>query len=71
MNETTDPNQSNFIPDPKKHLYISIAKSAVRILACADAIYLAALADSIPYSIIVLAAGMLVAELLGLAEEMV
>jgi hypothetical protein len=70
MIEKTDPDQFK-TPDPKKHLYISIAKSAVRILACADAIYLAALADSIPYSIIALAAGMLVAELLGLAEEMV
>lgn len=49
--------------DPsKKHFYISIIKSALRISACGFALYTG--------SIVWLASGLLVAELLGIAEEL-
>ena len=45
----------------KWHLYISFIKSAVRIIACALSLIL--------QSLTALAAGMLIAELLGVLEE--
>jgi hypothetical protein len=45
----------------KWHLYISFIKSAIRIIACALSLILQSLS--------VLAAGMLLAELLGVLEE--
>jgi len=53
-------------PEPKdpskKHFYISIIKSTLRIGACAIALYTG--------SIVWLASGFLIAELLGIAEEL-
>jgi hypothetical protein len=55
-----------FVPQPrdpnKKHFYISIIKSTLRIGACAIALYTG--------SIVWLASGFLIAELLGIAEEL-
>ena len=50
-------------PDPKKHQYVSFIKSAVRIAAC-----VCGLASG---HIVGLAAGLLVAELIGVYEELV
>jgi len=62
MNEKTNPNQSNFIPDPKLHLYISLIKSGLRLAA----------GTALIYSDLVLAGALLIAaELLGIAEELV
>jgi hypothetical protein len=49
-------------PDPKKHKYISFVKSAIRILACVALAY---------YEIQAAAVLLAVAELVGVAEEMV
>ena len=53
-------------PEPKdpskKHFYISFVKSAIRIGACGLALYTG--------SIVWLASGFLIAELLGIAEEL-
>ena len=46
----------------KKHFYISLVKSAVRITGCAVCLYTG--------SVVWLASGFLVAELLGIAEEL-
>ena len=46
----------------KKHFYISLVKSATRILGCAVCLFTG--------SIVWLAGGLLVAELLGIAEEL-
>ena len=46
----------------KKHFYISMVKSAVRIAGCAVALFTG--------SVFWLAGGFLVAELLGIAEEL-
>jgi hypothetical protein len=46
----------------KKHFYISLVKSAVRIAGCAVCLYTG--------SVFWLASGFLVAELLGIAEEL-
>ncbi len=49
--------------DPsKKHFYISMIKSGMRILGCTVALFTG--------SVIWLASGLLVAELLGIAEEL-
>lgn len=50
-------------PDPKKHLYISLVKSIVRIGGAGAAIYTG--------SIVILAASLLAAEVIGIAEELV
>lgn len=57
----TKPSQTQ-IPDPKKHKYISLAKSALRIVACGFLAY---------YEIQAAAVLFLIAELLGVAEELV
>ena len=53
-------------PEPKdpskKHFYISLVKSAIRIAGCVVALFTG--------SIVWLASGLLVAELLGIAEEL-
>lgn len=53
-------------PEPKdpskKHFYISLVKSAIRIAGCVVALFTG--------SIFWLATGLLVAELLGIAEEL-
>ena len=46
----------------KKHFYISLVKSATRIAGCAVCLYTG--------SVVWLASGFLVAELLGIAEEL-
>ncbi len=46
----------------KKHFYISLVKSIVRIAGCAVCLYTG--------SVVWLASGFLVAELLGIAEEL-
>jgi hypothetical protein len=46
----------------KKHFYISLIKSAVRIAGCGVCLYTG--------SVVWLASGFLVAELLGIAEEL-
>ena len=46
----------------KKHFYISLVKSAIRIAGCVVALFTG--------SIFWLATGLLVAELLGIAEEL-
>jgi len=51
------------IPDPVKHKYISFAKSAVRIAAGLFLIW--------PQSVILAGIFLIVAEILGVAEEMV
>jgi hypothetical protein len=62
MNEKTDPNPSNFIPDPKLHLYISLVKSGLRLGA----------GTALVYGDLVTAGALLIAaELLGIAEELV
>lgn len=54
------------MPEPvdvsRKHFFISIVKSAVRILGCGVCLFTG--------SVIWLAIGFLVAELLGIAEEL-
>ena len=50
------------LPDPKKHKYISFAKSAVRIMAFGFLAY---------YEIQTAAVLLIVAELVGVAEELV
>lgn len=50
------------IPDPKKHKYISFIKSGLRIVACCFLAYYEIQAAAILFA---------VAELLGVAEEMV
>ena len=49
-------------PDPKKHQNISFIKSAIRIAACFA---------GVGGSIALLAAGLLLAEIVGVYEEMV
>ena len=46
----------------KKHYYISLAKSAIRILAAAS-IFIT------PYGLNILAGGLILAEVLGIIEE--
>ena len=56
-------------PDAKKHFYISMAKSGIRIFA---GIMLAVSAFTIhDYAILISGAAFVVAEILGIAEEMV
>jgi len=62
MNEKTDPDQSNFIPDPKLHLYISLLKSGLRLGAGSALIYV---------DLFIAGALFIAAELLGIAEELV
>ena len=62
MNEKTDPDQSNFIPDPKLHLYISLLKSGLRLGAGSALIY---------GDLFIAGALFIAAELLGIAEELV
>ena len=62
MNEKTDPNPSNFSPDPKLHLYISLVKSGLRLGAGSALIY---------GNLVMAGALLIVAELLGIAEELV
>jgi len=50
-------------PDPKKHQYISFVKSGIRIAGCVCAIYSG--------TILGLAIALLVAELVGIYEELV
>lgn len=49
-------------PDPKKHQLISFVKSGIRIIAC-----IAGMGGSLP----LLAAGLLLAEIVGVYEELV
>ena len=49
-------------PDARKHKYISLVKSALRIIACGFLAY---------YDLQIAAVLFLVAELLGIAEELV
>jgi len=51
------------LPDPIKHKYISFAKSAVRIAAGMFLIW--------PQSLVLAGAFLIIAEVLGIAEEMV
>ena len=55
-----------YVPEPvdvsRKHFYISLVKSATRIVGCVVALFTG--------SIVWLASGLLVAELLGIAEEL-
>jgi len=55
-------NPKNNHPDAKKHKYISFVKSGIRIVACGFLAY---------YEIQIAAVLFLVAELLGVAEELV
>lgn len=57
-------------PDPKKHQYISFVKSAVRIGACIATVIGAYIygGDGLAAG---LAVGMLIAELIGVYEELV
>ena len=57
----TKPTKSQ-LPDPRKHKIISFIKSAIRIVACVALAY---------YEIQAAAVLLLVAELVGIAEEMV
>lgn len=50
-------------PDPKKHQYVSFFKSGLRIVGCIAALHVA--------SIFPLAIAFLVAELVGIYEELV
>jgi hypothetical protein len=52
-------------PDPKKHFNISMIKSAARILACAGAVIAAS------DGLIILGLGLLLAEIIGIVEELV
>lgn len=62
MTENPNPNQSNYIPDPKLHLYISLLKSGLRLGA----------GTALIYGDMVMAGALLIAaELLGIAEELV
>jgi hypothetical protein len=58
----TRPKKSQ-MPDPVKHKYISFAKSAVRIAAGVALIW--------PQNLILAGAFLILAEVLGVAEEMV
>lgn len=59
------PDPKTYVPDPKKHLYVSLAKSVVRIMGYA-------LLLGIPSDWATAAAIILVAsELIGIAEELV
>lgn len=62
MTEKTDLNQSNFIPDPKLHLYISLIKSGLRLAAGTALIY---------GDLVIAGALLIAAEVLGVAEELV
>ena len=62
MNEKTNPNPSNFIPDPKLHLYISLVKSGLRLGAGTALIY---------GDLLIAGALLCAAEILGIAEELV
>jgi hypothetical protein len=59
------PSANNSIkhPDPKKHLYISLVKSATRIAAGVALIW--------PQSLILAGAFLIAAEILGIIEELV
>ena len=50
-------------PDPEKHRFISFIKSGIRVSACALAVIFG--------SVVILAVGLLVAELVGVYEELV
>lgn len=50
-------------PDPKKHQLISFAKSGIRIGGCAVA--------ALTGSVVILAVALLVAEIVGVYEELV
>ena len=62
MNDITDPNQSNYIPNPKLHLYISLVKSGLRLGAGSALIY---------GDLVIAGALLIAAEVLGIAEELV
>jgi len=49
-------------PDPKKHLFTSIVKSVVRIIACTSLIF---------GSYIICGVLLIIAEMLGILEELV
>lgn len=51
------------IPDPIKHQYISFAKSAIRIAAGISLVW--------PQNLILAGAFLIIAEVLGIAEELV
>lgn len=55
-------------PDPKKHQYISFAKSAIRIFASVVACIAI---DNPAAAIVILAIGYAVAEVVGVYEELV
>lgn len=57
-------------PDPKKHQYVSFFKSGLRIAGCILAIYVALNVVHVA-AIIPLAIAFLVAELVGIYEELV
>lgn len=57
-------------PDPKKHQLISFAKSAIRIIGGIVAA-VAATNQYAPYAVIVLAVSFVLAELVGVYEELV
>lgn len=64
-NDQVNKSPSSYVPDPRKHLYVSIGKSVVRIAGYAFLF-------GIPSVWAHVAAGVLIAsELLGLVEEMV
>lgn len=55
-------------PDPKKHQYISFAKSAIRILASVVA---CVAIGNLTAAIVILALGYAIAEVVGVYEELV
>ena len=57
-------------PDPKKHQLISFVKSAIRIIGCGGAVGAATAGATLP-AILMLSVGMLVAEIVGVYEELV
>jgi hypothetical protein len=57
-------------PDPKKHLQLSLIKSAIRIIASAGGI-VATVTGAIPTAIMFVAVGYGVAEIVGVYEELV
>ena len=54
----------SYVPDPKKHLYVSLVKSGVRIVACLFFI------GTGNVWAIAAGAGLLVAEIIGVYEEL-
>lgn len=63
-----DPPRKPKHPDPKKHQYISFAKSAIRIFASVVA---CVAIDNPAAAIVILAIGYAVAEVVGVYEELV